>query len=290
MAKLLLDEAPLVILPTLVVKIGLNEAILLQQFHYWIEINRKSGKNLVQDKTWTYGSCEQWQSENFPFWSTATVRRTINGLVEKGLLLKGNFNPSTYDRTLWYTIDYEALESVVAEKPESLPFDENDKCIYSNCTNGSAQIEQMDLCKLSNSLKEIKTETKKEILQKTKTSTLEEKASTETEMRKRGDLVDGMLAARESLDFRVKRAIETTCRITPSWRTQAGREFIAWACSQGEEFFARLEKFVLWWRTVDFRGKQGQPVTLYWMRELWPQAEIVHQAGSQFETFSVINS
>ena len=37
MNKLLLNEPPLMILPTLASNIGLNEAIFLQQLHYWIE-------------------------------------------------------------------------------------------------------------------------------------------------------------------------------------------------------------------------------------------------------------
>lgn len=37
MSKLLLDDEPLVILPKLAAAIGLNEAIILQQLHYWLE-------------------------------------------------------------------------------------------------------------------------------------------------------------------------------------------------------------------------------------------------------------
>ncbi len=36
MAKLLLNEQPLVVLPELACKIGLNEAIILQQLNYWL--------------------------------------------------------------------------------------------------------------------------------------------------------------------------------------------------------------------------------------------------------------
>ena len=35
MSKLLINEHPLQVLPSLATKIGLNEAIVLQQIHYW---------------------------------------------------------------------------------------------------------------------------------------------------------------------------------------------------------------------------------------------------------------
>ena len=34
--SLLISEPPLQVLPSLAVKIGLNEAIVLQQIHYWL--------------------------------------------------------------------------------------------------------------------------------------------------------------------------------------------------------------------------------------------------------------
>jgi len=37
MSKLLIDEYPLQVLPSLAVIYGLNEAIILQQVHYWIK-------------------------------------------------------------------------------------------------------------------------------------------------------------------------------------------------------------------------------------------------------------
>ena len=36
MSKLLIQDRPIMILPTLAIKIGLNESIILQQIHYWL--------------------------------------------------------------------------------------------------------------------------------------------------------------------------------------------------------------------------------------------------------------
>ena len=40
MSNLLINESPLQVLPTLATYIGLNEAIFLQQVHYWLRIDK----------------------------------------------------------------------------------------------------------------------------------------------------------------------------------------------------------------------------------------------------------
>ena len=45
MSRLLINENPLQVLPTLAVKIGLNEAMILQQMHYWL--NAYHNKNYI---------------------------------------------------------------------------------------------------------------------------------------------------------------------------------------------------------------------------------------------------
>lgn len=104
MAQLLLDEHPLVILPSLAVKLGLNEAIILQQLHYWLQ----KSNHEHQGKRWVYNSYPEWQKQ-FPWWSTDTIKRTITKLEKKGVITSGNFNKSKLDKTKWYTIDYNRL-------------------------------------------------------------------------------------------------------------------------------------------------------------------------------------
>ena len=106
-SKLLINEPPLQVLPSLACKLGLNEAIFLQQLHYWLE-NPKIGK-LVDQGKWIRNTIDQWQ-ENFPFWSDKTIKRVIGSLKEKGLVITRNdLNQLGIDNTNWYTIDYKVL-------------------------------------------------------------------------------------------------------------------------------------------------------------------------------------
>ena len=75
----LFNSHPLVVDKELATILGLNEALVLQQLNYWIEINKKNKRNFHEGKYWTYNTINEWQEE-FPFWSTSTVKRTFKKL------------------------------------------------------------------------------------------------------------------------------------------------------------------------------------------------------------------
>ncbi len=112
MSIYLFDEQPILANKTLVREIGLNEALILQQVNYWIEINKKSGKNYHDGKYWTYNSIRVWQEKDFDYMSVDTVKRTFSKLEKVGYLLVGNYNKDPRDKTKWYTINNEKLEKL----------------------------------------------------------------------------------------------------------------------------------------------------------------------------------
>ncbi|ASV67605.1 DnaD domain-containing protein [Cytobacillus kochii] len=129
MTKLLLDERPLIVLPELAVQVGLNEAILLQQIHYWI--NQKN--NLRDGRYWVYNTLKEL-NDQFPFWSQKTIQRTITSLKKKEVLLTANYNKAGFDKTVWYSIDYEQLDFLVSNR-----YGQNDHTRESYCPNGNGQ-------------------------------------------------------------------------------------------------------------------------------------------------------
>jgi len=108
MHQLLINEAPLQVLPSLACAVGLNEALILQQIHYWL--SPKHNQNVIENRHWVFNSYEQWQTQ-FPFWCTKTICRTIVNLENVGLLATfvGNNN---FRRVKHYTINYDALAKV----------------------------------------------------------------------------------------------------------------------------------------------------------------------------------
>ncbi|EDT3088997.1 replication protein RepO, partial [Salmonella enterica subsp. enterica serovar Newport] len=63
MSNLLINESPLQVLPTLACAIGLNEAVIVQQMHYWM----KDSQHFYDGRRWIYNSVASWQKQ-FPFW------------------------------------------------------------------------------------------------------------------------------------------------------------------------------------------------------------------------------
>jgi hypothetical protein len=100
--NLLIDEYPLLVLPSLAKAIGLNEAIALQQLHYWLE-NPKGGVELDGER-WVYNTYEDWQKDNFPFWSIPTIQRVFASLESKGLIISKQL--AAYDRKKYYRIHH----------------------------------------------------------------------------------------------------------------------------------------------------------------------------------------
>lgn len=104
MSKLIFNDRPLLISPKLATEIGLNETIILQQIHYWVD----KKKHVVEGKSWVYNTYEEWQKQ-FPFWSVTTITRALKSLEKQGLILTGNFNTMAFDKTKWYAIQYDAI-------------------------------------------------------------------------------------------------------------------------------------------------------------------------------------
>lgn len=131
MNKLLINEYPLQVLPSLAVHIGLNEAMILQQMHYWL--NNSNHKH--DGKRWIYNSYPKW-IEQFPFWSESTIKRTITSLEKQKLIFVGNYNKAGFDRTKWYSINYDTLNKLVTR-----PSGQNDPTMRSNWNDGTGQNE-----------------------------------------------------------------------------------------------------------------------------------------------------
>lgn len=89
---------------------GVNEAIMIQNFIFWISKNAANDKHFHDGRYWTYNSVEAF-AKLFPFWNAAQVRNVLKNLINKGVLIKGNYNSSQRDRTSWY-----AFTDAICEK------------------------------------------------------------------------------------------------------------------------------------------------------------------------------
>jgi hypothetical protein len=82
-------------------KYGVDEAIMIFNLSYWIRKNEANGKHYHDGRFWTYNSIDAF-TKLFPFWSARQIRRILKSLEDSGIIVTGNYNTSTYDRTTWY--------------------------------------------------------------------------------------------------------------------------------------------------------------------------------------------
>jgi DNA-binding PadR family transcriptional regulator len=110
-SKLLIEEPPLQVLPTLAKKIGLNESIVLQQIKFWLY----GGSGIIEDgRQWIYNTYQEWKIQ-FPFWSESTIRRMLTTLKSKGLIDVKQLGKGTWDRTNYYAINYDKLNELLSQ-------------------------------------------------------------------------------------------------------------------------------------------------------------------------------
>jgi hypothetical protein len=112
-------------------KIGVEESIMVSNFVYWLQHNKANRKHYHDGRYWTYNSVQAF-TELFPFWTTKQLRRIMESLYAQNVILKGNYNQQSFDRTGWYSLsdDYVYLLGImhlpkqangIAEKGNTIP-------------------------------------------------------------------------------------------------------------------------------------------------------------------------
>jgi len=110
---------------------GVNAAIVIRHLQFWVIKNKSNEKHLHDGRTWTYCSIQAF-TKIFPYWTTRQLRTVLDGLIDSGIILKGQYSPKGYDQTTWYAFQDEKT------------FVNSDKWI--------CQFRQMDRSKLTNGL------------------------------------------------------------------------------------------------------------------------------------------
>lgn len=107
---------PVVVDADVAAKLGLTEAIIVSNIHYWcLEHEANDNKrNFQEGFYWNYIAFEDWKSKSLPFFSLSTIKRTVKRLTDAGIIITGNYNKLILDKTTWYRIDYDVLEKALS--------------------------------------------------------------------------------------------------------------------------------------------------------------------------------
>jgi hypothetical protein len=118
MNKLLIDEYPLMVLPTFAKEIGLKNAIFVQQIHFLTQTKQQNNDiyTYKNGHMWVYNTINEWHKNYFSFMSKSTLKRVIKNCEDDGYIISTDeFNKSEYDKTKWYRINYEKISEIQKE-------------------------------------------------------------------------------------------------------------------------------------------------------------------------------
>lgn len=95
-----------------------DTALFVSHLKHWTFKNLANKKHIHDGLCWSYDTLEALR-DMFPYWSKKQLERVINNCVKRGLVVKGNYNAITYDRTCWYALTAQAywfFPELTAEK------------------------------------------------------------------------------------------------------------------------------------------------------------------------------
>lgn len=84
-------------------QVGIKAAIIFQNIAFWCEHSRANETHFHDGEHWTFASVKALQTL-FPYLTEKQIREAVKRLLDEGLIKKGNYNKSTYDRTTWYAL------------------------------------------------------------------------------------------------------------------------------------------------------------------------------------------
>jgi DNA-binding PadR family transcriptional regulator len=123
------DPQPLRIDRRLAMEIGFLESVVLLQIEYLISISH----NERNGQFWTYQTLQELKDKHFPWLSLATICRTLKSLEDAKLIVRGNFNQTGFDRTVWYALNYTGIRALQSVRVgEDAPILQNEKSTGKN--------------------------------------------------------------------------------------------------------------------------------------------------------------
>jgi len=98
---------------------GVEEAVLIWHLQFWIRKNAANSEHQYDGRTWTYNSAKALATL-FPYMTDRQLRRTVDSLESQDVVVKGNYNRSGMDRTLWLAFSDETIFLTLFHSPEKV--------------------------------------------------------------------------------------------------------------------------------------------------------------------------
>lgn len=117
-SRYLINEPPILLYPSLAIKIGVNDAAILQKLHFLLGMQKEVNNEyvFVDEFWWVYNSYEEWQERYFGWLSVQSIRDKFQNMEKEGYVVSRQGVKNPHDRRKWYRIDYEKLDAFLDAK------------------------------------------------------------------------------------------------------------------------------------------------------------------------------
>lgn len=97
---------------------GASKATILQQLTFDMYISKRDNRHCYDGRVWVYNTYSEWV-EQIPWMSVPTVKKHFIEHERQGIVLSRQ--PHGGDRTKYYTIDYQMLDSEIERRAQKNP-------------------------------------------------------------------------------------------------------------------------------------------------------------------------
>ena len=133
---------------------GIQAAVILDQLIHWIEQNEAENTNIHNGKAWCIASYETLL-KRFPYFTKRQIEYGIEKLIEKGIIITGNYSKNRFNRTRYFAFSDE-FSSIVKSKNFALLCEiecvKKDTLDFTKLGNEISQNCEMDNTKLGNEI------------------------------------------------------------------------------------------------------------------------------------------
>ncbi|MGR5294769.1 hypothetical protein ACPV5U_08685 [Vibrio mediterranei] len=82
---------------------GIDAALIIGHFNYFIEHHRANDTNFFNGHYWTYDTAESL-AQKFPYWSKNKIQKLLVKMEEQGLIVSGDFSENRFKRPKYYRV------------------------------------------------------------------------------------------------------------------------------------------------------------------------------------------
>lgn len=89
--------------PAVAAKFGVDEAIVINHFTYFLNHHKANETNYFEGHYWTYDTADSL-AQKMPYWSKNKIQKLLKRMEERHLLISGDFAPNRFQRPKYYRL------------------------------------------------------------------------------------------------------------------------------------------------------------------------------------------